>query len=70
MAGAPQETNTDQLTDRDLLLLILGHVQEMWAELDSFRPLLAMLKRPDGRPDMVGLFQARREARKAARGGP
>ncbi|HLM89249.1 MAG TPA: hypothetical protein VK284_09505 [Streptosporangiaceae bacterium] len=68
-ATPPPEIKTE-LTDRALLVHILEHVEAMWAELDEFRPLLAMIKRPNGTPDMIGLLQARRDARKAARGGP
>lgn len=69
MPAAPPQKITSQLSDRDLLLHILSHVESMWAELEEFRPLLAMLKRPDGKPDMVGILGARRQAKKAARGG-
>lgn len=70
MAVTPPETIKTELTDRALLVHILEHVEAMWAELDEFRPLLAMIKRPGGAPDMVGMLQARREVRKAARRGP
>jgi hypothetical protein len=69
MPVKPPESIETQLTDRALLVHILEHVEAMWAELEEFRPLLAMLKRPNGTPDMVGLLQARREAKRAARGG-
>jgi hypothetical protein len=69
MPVTPPETIKTELTDRALLVHILEHVEAMWAELDEFRPLLAMIKRPNGAPDMVGMLQARREARRAARGG-
>jgi hypothetical protein len=70
MPVKPPESIETQLTDRALLVHILEHVEAMWAELEEFRPLLAMLKRPNGTPDMVGLLQARREAKRAARGAP
>lgn len=69
----PGETNGaagPEITDREILLHILRRVEAMWDELEQFRPLLAILKRPDGRPDMIGLLQARREARKAGRARP
>jgi hypothetical protein len=69
MPVKPPESIETQLTDRALLVHILEHVEAMWAELEEFRPMLAMLKRPNGTPDMVGLLQARREAKRAARGG-
>jgi len=52
------------LSDRDVLLHILAHVEDLWAVLDEFRPLLALLKGPDGKPDMVGALQLRRRARR------
>jgi len=70
MPVKPPEIAESKLTDRAILLHILEHVEAMWAELEEFRPLLAMLKRHDGTPDMIGMLQARREARRAARGGP
>jgi len=69
MPGNTDVTAAADLTDRDLLLHILRRIEAMWAELEEFRPLLAMLKTRDGKPDMVGMLQARREARKAARHG-
>lgn len=61
---------TPQITDREILLHILARVEAMWDELEQFRPLLAMVKGGNGKPDMVGLLQARREVKKAARHGP
>lgn len=58
-----------EVSDRDLLLYIAGQVDKLHAELDSFRPLLNMIKGSNGKPDMVGLLQARREAKRAGRGG-
>ena len=64
------------LTDRELLEQIARRTQEtrdlvneLHAELDAFRPLLNMIRGGNGKPDMVGVLQARREARKAARHG-
>lgn len=65
MPGAPADTS--EITDRDILLHILRRVEAMWDELEQFRPLLAILKTSDGKPDMVGILGARRAARKAAR---
>lgn len=58
------------VSDRDLLLYIAGQVDKLHAELEAFRPLLNMIKAGNGKPDMVGLLQARREVKKAARRGP
>jgi hypothetical protein len=52
------------LSDRDVLLHILAHVEDLWAVLDEFRPLLAILKGPDGRPDMIGAAQLRRRLKR------
>lgn len=52
------------MSDRDILLHILSHVEDLWSVLDEFRPLLALLKTPDGKPDMVGMLSARRKARR------
>lgn len=65
------------LTDRELLIHavqhleaqcgqlteILGRLEALDAELAVFRPLLARLA-PGGKPDMIALMQARREARR------
>ena len=65
------------LTDRELLEQIARRTQEtrdmvneLHAELDAFRPLLALIRGGNGQPDMVGVLQARRELKKAARRGP
>lgn len=58
-----------EVSDRDLLLHIAGQLDKLHAELESYRPLLDMIKGRDGRPDMIGLMQARREAKKAGRRG-
>lgn len=52
------------MSDRDVMLHILAHVEDLWTVLDEFRPLLALLKGPDGKPDMVGALQLRRKVRK------
>jgi hypothetical protein len=52
------------LSDRDVLLHILAHVEDLWAVLDEFRPLLVLLKGPDGRPDMIGAAQLRRRLKR------
>jgi len=67
----------DNLTDRQLLEQIARRTQEtrdmvntLVGVLEEFRPLLAMIKGSNGKPDMVGVMQARREIKKAARRGP
>lgn len=40
------------------------HVAELAAVLAEFRPLLAVLKGPGGKPDMVGAAQAARRFRR------
>lgn len=64
------------LTDRELLIHVLQHVEDMWeklaevhehtlrmdGQLSVFAPLLARFA-PGGKPDMIALMQARREAR-------
>lgn len=57
------------LSDRDILLHILTHVEQLTAELEEFRPLLAMAKGKHGQPDMISVLQARRELKRAARDG-
>jgi hypothetical protein len=66
-----------RLTDRELIIhavqhleMITGQLEEIGARLESFeaelsvfRPLLAKLA-PGGKPDMIGIMQARREARR------
>ena len=71
MAGKTQGVIETSLSDRDVLLHILTHVEaltELLALLDEFRPLLAMLTQ-NGKPDMVGIMQARREFRRGLRNG-
>lgn len=34
------------------------------AVLDEYRPLLAMLRRPDGKPDLIGIAAVRRRTRR------
>lgn len=48
-----------QLSDRAVLLHILGHVETMSATLERFRPLLE-LAAPAGQPDAISLAQAGR----------
>lgn len=43
-------------------------VGELVRVLDEFRPLLAMLRAPDGKPDMIGLAAIRRRAGRQRRG--
>jgi hypothetical protein len=52
------------LSDRDVLLHILAHVEDLWTVLDEFRPVLALLKGPDGKVDMIGAAQLRRRMRR------
>lgn len=58
------------VSDRDLLLYIAKQVDKLHDELETFRPLLNMMKGSNGKPDMVALLQARREVKKAGRHGP
>lgn len=58
------------LTDREILIHILGHVEE-WAELvEVLRPLRPILEAaaPGGRPDAISLGQARRMFKGGRRG--
>ena len=68
MPDAPPESTVDQLTDRALLEHVARRVEALWLELEQFRPLLTMIRGADGRPDMVGVLQARRELRRGRRG--
>jgi hypothetical protein len=43
----------------------VGHLVSV---LEEYRPLMAMLKKPDGKPDMIGALQLGRRARRAAAG--
>jgi hypothetical protein len=60
--------DTSEVTDRDLLIHLVSRVEQLWSEFEQFRPLLNMIKGGGGKPDMVGVLQARRELRKASRG--
>jgi hypothetical protein len=65
------------LSDHDLLLHALAHIEDLYEKigeihgavmrvdghLSVFAPLLAKWA-PGGKPDMIGLMQARREARR------
>ena len=53
------------LSDRALLVHILEHVEHFTDVLEEFRPMLNLLKGPDGKPDMVGALQLRRKVRRA-----
>lgn len=55
------------LSDRDLLLHILEHVEELTAVLDEFRPLLTAFTNAR-RPDMLGAAQAFRQGKALRRG--
>lgn len=59
----------NDVSDRDLLLYIAGQLDKLHAELESFRPLLNMIRAANGKPDMVGMLGVRRAARRAARDG-
>jgi hypothetical protein len=52
------------LSDRALLVHILEHVEHLTDVLAEFTPLLAMLRGPDGKVDMVGLASLRRKLRR------
>lgn len=52
------------LSDRALLVHILEHVEHFTDLLEEFRPMLDMLRRPDGKPDVVGALQLRRKVRR------
>ena len=66
------------LTDRDILLHLLTHVEELTDlpekvgqlvdALEEFRPLLNLITTKNGQPDMIGLAQVGRAWRKAGRG--
>lgn len=59
----PRNIDTS-LSDRALLVHILEHVEHFTEVLEEFRPMLDMLRRPDGKPDMVGALALRRRARR------
>ena len=65
--SGPTADSNDEGVTRKLLDHIDAQVHvigQQTAELiqlrDEFAPLLAMLRRPDGKPDMLGVMQARR----------
>lgn len=62
-------------SDENVTRKILGHIDsqvhvigqqlaEMYAVLEEYRPLLAMLRRPDGKPDLVGAATVKRRLRR------
>lgn len=55
---------TTTLSDRDVLLHILQHVEALTEVLEEFRPVLAMMKGPDGKPDMISVAQTVRRFRR------
>jgi hypothetical protein len=55
------------LSDRALLVHILEHVEHFTAVLEEFRPLLDLLRGPDGKIDMIGAASLRRRARRGNR---
>jgi hypothetical protein len=58
-----------RLTDRQILLHLLAHVEDLAAMLEPFRPVLQAAA-PGGRPDAISLAQAGRMLRgKGARRG-
>jgi hypothetical protein len=57
-----------EVTDRELLIHLVSRVEQLWAEVEQFRPLLNMIRGGNGKPDMVGVLQARREIRKMRHG--
>lgn len=61
-------------SDQDVTRKLLGHidtqvhaigqqVQALTDVLTEFRPLLALLRRPDGKPDLIGAATLRRRRR-------
>lgn len=65
---APKIPEVTPLTDRQLIVHILEHVEELSdqvAELHAAAaPFLPLLAAPGGRPDSIALLQAGREARR------
>ena len=55
------------LSDRALLVHILEHVEHLTSVLAEFAPLLDVLRRPDGKPDIIGGAQLRRKVRRGNR---
>jgi hypothetical protein len=52
------------LSDRALLVHILEHVEHFTEVLEEFRPVLDLIKTRDGKPDLVGMAQLGRRARR------
>lgn len=65
MAGENAEIISTTLSDREILLHILTHVENLCAELEEFRPLLNLIKGSNGKPDYVGVAQLGRGLRRA-----
>lgn len=63
--NAPRNIDTS-LSDRAILLHLLEHAEHLYQTLEEFRPLLAMLRGPDGKVDMIGAGQLRRRLRRGA----
>jgi hypothetical protein len=73
----PNSLANTTLTDRELLIHALQHLEDLYeqmsemhgavmrldCQLSVFAPLLAKYA-PGGKPDMIGIMQARREARR------
>jgi hypothetical protein len=80
MAGKSRDIIETGLDDRQILLHILTHVEDLAAlpaqvqtlvdVLEEFRPLLNLIKGGNGKPDYIGLAQAGRTFRKAGRRAP
>jgi hypothetical protein len=58
------------LSDRELLLHILQHVEHLSTELERWRPLLQMIAPNGAAPDAIGAAQAWRAMRRGRRGAP
>ena len=61
--NAPRNIDTT-LSDRALLVHILEHVEHLSDTLAEFRPVLDLLRGPNGKPDMIGAAQLRRRMRR------
>lgn len=64
MPGNTPNNIATTLSDRDVLLHILQHVEALTEVLEEFRPLLAMVRGPDGKPDMISVAQTVRRFRR------
>ena len=74
MAAQTPELIETTLSDRELLLHLLMHAEaqteqigrllELVDVLEEFRPLLNLVRGPNGKPDYVGLAQVRRNLRR------